>query len=58
MQEAQAAEFLAGPGNGGTVVATGDFNSAADGSTTGTYALLTAPHKFRDVWDEGSSAPA
>jgi endonuclease/exonuclease/phosphatase family metal-dependent hydrolase len=53
VQEAQAAEFLAGPGRGGTVVATGDFNSAADGSTTGTYAQLTAPGRLRDSWDEG-----
>jgi endonuclease/exonuclease/phosphatase family metal-dependent hydrolase len=57
VQEEQAAEFLAGPGNGGTVVATGDFNSAADGSTTGTYALLTAPHEFRDAWNEGKLGP-
>lgn len=54
VQEAQAAEFLAGPARGGTVVATGDFNSAADGSTTGSYALLTAPGRFRDAWDEGA----
>jgi len=53
IQEAQAAEFLAGPGKGGTIVATGDFNSAADGSTTTSYAQLTAPGKFRDVWDAG-----
>jgi endonuclease/exonuclease/phosphatase family metal-dependent hydrolase len=52
VQEAQAAEFLAGPGKGGTIVATGDFNSAADGTTTGSYALLTAPGRFRDAWDE------
>jgi endonuclease/exonuclease/phosphatase family metal-dependent hydrolase len=52
VQEEQAAEFLAGPGHGGTVVATGDFNSAADGSTTGTYGQLTAPHEFRDAWNE------
>lgn len=52
VQEAQAAEFLAGPAKGKTVIATGDFNSAADGSTTGSYALLTAPGKFRDAWDE------
>jgi len=51
-QEAQAAEFLAGPGWGGTVVATGDFNSAADGSTTGSYAQLTAPGRFNDAWSE------
>jgi len=53
VQEEQAAEFLAGPGGGETVVATGDFNSAADGSTTGSYALLTGPHQFRDAWNEG-----
>jgi endonuclease/exonuclease/phosphatase family metal-dependent hydrolase len=57
VQEAQAAEFLAGPGKGGTIVATGDFNSASNGSTTGTYAQLTAPGKFRDAWDEAQLGP-
>jgi endonuclease/exonuclease/phosphatase family metal-dependent hydrolase len=57
VQEAQAAEFLAGPGKGGTVIATGDFNSASDGSTTASYALLTAPGKFRDAWDEAQLGP-
>ena len=57
VQEAQAAEFLAGPGKGGTIIATGDFNSAADGSTTGSYAQLTAPGKFRDAWDEDELGP-
>lgn len=52
VQEAQAAEFLRGPGRGGTIIAVGDFNSAADGSTTTSYAQLTAPGKFRDAWDE------
>jgi len=52
-QQAQAAEFLAGPARGGTVVAVGDFNSAADGSTTTSYAQLTAPGRYRDAWDEG-----
>ena len=52
VQQAQAAEFLAGPGKGGTIIATGDFNSASDGSTTTSYAQLTAPGKFRDAWDE------
>ena len=52
VQQAQAAEFLAGPGKGGTVVAVGDFNSAADGTTTTTYSQLTAPGKLRDAWDE------
>jgi endonuclease/exonuclease/phosphatase family metal-dependent hydrolase len=57
VQEAQAAEFLAGPGKGGTIVATGDFNSASDGSTTTSYAQLTAPGKFRDAWDEERLGP-
>jgi endonuclease/exonuclease/phosphatase family metal-dependent hydrolase len=57
VQEAQAAEFLAGPGKGGTIVATGDFNSASDGSTTTSYAQLTAPGKFRDSWNEGLLGP-
>jgi endonuclease/exonuclease/phosphatase family metal-dependent hydrolase len=57
VQEAQAAEFLAGPGKGGTIIATGDFNSASDGSTTASYALLTAPGKFRDAWDEAQLGP-
>ncbi len=57
VQQAQAAEFLAGPGKGGTIVATGDFNSASDGSTTTSYAQLTAPGKFRDSWDEAQLGP-
>jgi endonuclease/exonuclease/phosphatase family metal-dependent hydrolase len=57
VQEAQAAEFLAGPAKGGTIVAGGDFNSASDGSTTGTYAQLTAPGRFRDSWDESQLGP-
>jgi endonuclease/exonuclease/phosphatase family metal-dependent hydrolase len=49
VQEAQAAEFLAGPARGrGAAIATGDFNSAADGSTTTSYAQLT--DRFRDAW--------
>lgn len=49
VQVAQAAEFLAGPARGrGTDIALGDFNSAADGSTTPTYAALTK--RFRDAW--------
>lgn len=49
VQEAQAAEFLAGPALGpGADVAVGDFNSAADGSTTTTYASLTK--RFKDAW--------
>jgi endonuclease/exonuclease/phosphatase family metal-dependent hydrolase len=57
VQQAQAAEFLAGPGKGGTIVATGDFNSASDGSTTTSYAQLTAPGKFRDSWNEKLLGP-
>jgi endonuclease/exonuclease/phosphatase family metal-dependent hydrolase len=49
VQVAQAAEFLAGPARGpGTDIALGDFNSAADGSTTATYSALT--EQFRDAW--------
>lgn len=49
-QEAQAREFLAGPANTeGAVIATGDFNSAADGSTTTSYADLTESW-FKDAW--------
>lgn len=57
VQQTQAAEFLAGPGKGGTVIATGDFNSASDGSTTTSYAQLTAPGKFRDSWNEKLLGP-
>jgi endonuclease/exonuclease/phosphatase family metal-dependent hydrolase len=49
IQQAQAAEFLAGPARGPAVIATGDFNSAADGSTTTSYADLTKAW-FRDAW--------
>jgi endonuclease/exonuclease/phosphatase family metal-dependent hydrolase len=57
VQQTQAEEFLAGPGKGGTIVATGDFNSASDGSTTTSYAQLTAPGRFRDSWDEAQLGP-
>jgi endonuclease/exonuclease/phosphatase family metal-dependent hydrolase len=50
IQEAQAREFLAGPAHAaGAVIAVGDFNSAADGSTTSTYADLTTSW-FTDAW--------
>ena len=50
VQQAQAQEFLAGPARGaGAVIATGDFNSAADGSTTTSYADLTKSW-FTDSW--------
>lgn len=56
VQEAQTAEFLAGPAFGrGVDVALGDFNSAADGSTTGSYALLTS--RFRDAWAVNGDDP-
>ncbi|MEP7191262.1 MAG: endonuclease/exonuclease/phosphatase family protein [Actinomycetota bacterium] len=50
VQEAQVREFLAGPARGaGAVIATGDFNSAADGTTTTSYADLTKSW-FKDSW--------
>lgn len=59
-QEAQAAEFLAGPASAPTVIATGDFNSAADPSTTdtptSTYADLTRDW-FDDAWSVNGSDP-
>ncbi|MBJ7356878.1 endonuclease/exonuclease/phosphatase family protein [Nocardioides sp.] len=56
IQEAQAREFLAGPAKGpGADIALGDFNSAADGSTTDSYELLTA--RFRDAWAVNGSDP-
>lgn len=49
-QEDQGREFLAGPAKaGGAVIAAGDFNSAADGSTTSVYADLTKSW-FADAW--------
>jgi len=56
VQEAQTAEFLAGPALGrGDDFATGDFNSAADGSTMATYAALTA--QFKDAWRTNPGDP-
>lgn len=50
IQESQAMEFLAGPARArGSVIAAGDFNSAADGSTTQSYAKLTRSF-FDDAW--------
>jgi hypothetical protein len=57
IQDAQTTEFLAGPGRGGTIIAVGDFNSAADYSTTDSYAWLTAPGRFSDVWNQGMLGP-
>ena len=57
VQETQAAEFLAGPARGAkAVIATGDFNSAADGSTTTSYAKLTSSY-FTDAWDTNPGDP-
>jgi endonuclease/exonuclease/phosphatase family metal-dependent hydrolase len=60
-QEAQAREFLAGPARApGAVIATGDFNSAADRATTdtptATYAALTKSW-FDDAWDVNDRGP-
>jgi endonuclease/exonuclease/phosphatase family metal-dependent hydrolase len=50
VQEAQALELLIGPMRPGrSVIAVGDFNSAADGSTTRSYRLLTQLW-FKDAW--------
>ena len=50
VQEAQARELLAGPlHTRRPVIAVGDFNSAADGSTTRTYHLLVRA-LFLDAW--------
>ena len=50
VQEAQAAELLAGPAKtDGAVIAVGDFNSRADGSSTASYAMLTKSY-FDDAW--------
>jgi endonuclease/exonuclease/phosphatase family metal-dependent hydrolase len=57
VQQAQGREFLAGPArSGGAVIATGDFNSAADGSTTTTYASLTKSY-FDDSWNTNPGDP-
>jgi len=49
VQEAQALEFATGPARARkAVIAVGDFNSAADGTTTDSYDLLVAA--LRDVW--------
>lgn len=55
IQEAQAAEFLAGPGQGEAVIAAGDFNTAPDGSTTRSYEQLT--ERFSDAWSEERLGP-
>ncbi len=56
VQEAQAREFLAGPAaSRKAVIAVGDFNSAADGSTTDSYSLLT--DTLTDAWRVNADAP-
>jgi len=57
IQEAQGNEFLQGPAKAdGAVIAVGDFNSAADGSSTTTYADLTRSY-FTDAWDTNPGDP-
>ncbi len=56
VQLAQSREFLYGPAFGrGADIAVGDFNSAADGSTTRTYAKLT--RVFDDAWQVNRGQP-
>jgi endonuclease/exonuclease/phosphatase family metal-dependent hydrolase len=56
VQVAQTQEFLSGPAFGpGADIAVGDFNSAADGSTTASYAALTAA--FTDAWVVNGADP-
>ena len=52
VQQRQAREFIeiVQKDRPGPVIATGDFNSAADGSNTRSYAILT--DYFADMWDE------
>ena len=50
VQEQQARELLAGPyATDRPLIAVGDFNSAADGSSTGSYGLLTSAG-LTDMW--------
>ncbi len=57
IQEAQGQEFLLGPANtGGAVIAVGDFNSAANGSTTTTYGDVTKAF-FNDAWENNPGDP-
>lgn len=52
IQLRQAQELLAGPyATSRALVAVGDFNSVADGSSTGTYALLTGAG-LTDAWTD------
>jgi endonuclease/exonuclease/phosphatase family metal-dependent hydrolase len=57
IQEAQARELVAGPlATGRTVIALGDFNSAADGSTTATYGILRDAGMV-DAWNAVKAPP-
>ena len=57
MQEAQAQEFLDGPANGrGSDVALGDFNSAADGTSTAS-GTTSSPLGYRDAWSVNGGDP-
>jgi endonuclease/exonuclease/phosphatase family metal-dependent hydrolase len=56
LQPLQLAEILAATGNAQRLILTGDFNSAADGSTTPTYANALAAG-FTDVWAAIGSGP-
>ncbi|MET0998261.1 MAG: endonuclease/exonuclease/phosphatase family protein [Marmoricola sp.] len=56
IQEAQAQEFLARAARTrAAVIAVGDFNSAADGSTTASYAILRTA--LRDSWQVNRGDP-
>jgi endonuclease/exonuclease/phosphatase family metal-dependent hydrolase len=56
VQQAQAQELLSGPAFGpGVDLLVGDINSAADGSTTPTYAILRA--RFHDAWSVRRDGP-
>ena len=51
VQVKQAKEFIKGPAKyNGTLIATGDFNSAATGDVTKSYSILTKP--LTDVWNQ------
>jgi endonuclease/exonuclease/phosphatase family metal-dependent hydrolase len=56
VQEAQTREFLAGPARSrAALIAVGDFNSAADGSTTGSYDILAGA--LNDAWSLNTGDP-
>ncbi len=56
VQEAQAREFRARTARSrGALIAVGDFNSAADGTTTDSYEILT--RSLRDAWRVNGEDP-